>query len=207
MTEILCQLLVSDINYGVEYKYLAPTPPRTRHHGRRRPGSSGHYKWSLQVVGVCSRSCGGGVQRLVSRCVRRRGGRTAPEHRCDADLRPGDRTVACNRSPCPPAWVPGHWSHCSVSCGHGTQERRASCRQELAGGVTIPVSPDLCPDSGDSGLVTRRQCDMGECSDLRHDVMATQPQSSADHDWVAQSWSPCSVSCGQGVMERQVRLS
>ena len=167
------------------------------------------------MLGGCSRSCGGGVQTLVPSCVSRRGARTAPDWRCDPGSRPSQRTAPCGRSPCPPAWSVGDWSRCSVTCGQGTQERSVRCRQELAGGVSIPVSASLCP--GADSLVTTRHCGMGDCGHSS-DVMATQPAADqpdqrrtdltlagGQPDWVSQSWGQCSVSCGQGVRERQVR--
>ena len=139
---------MADINHGVEYKFLAPIPPKNsnRRHsrGRRRHHSDG-YKWRMKMLGQCSRSCGGGSQTLVPQCVMTGVSRVVPDTRCDQAHRPVSRSVPCNRQPCPADWSAGDWGTCSVTCGPGVQERRVTCRQELAGGVSIPVSSELCP--------------------------------------------------------------
>ena len=39
-------------------------------------------------------------------------------------------------------WVTGSWGRCGDTCA---QTRELTCRQQLAGGVSIPVSRELCP--------------------------------------------------------------
>ena len=124
--------------------------------------------------------------------------------------------MACNRQPCPAAWVAGSWGRCGDTCA---QTREVSCRQQLAGGVSIPVSRELCPAPAPASA---RPCEQSACpqeeeaapapAPKQPDVMATQPQpralpghtAPAPTDWVAQGWGPCSVTCGHGVKERQV---
>ena len=163
--------MVSDINHGVEYKFLAPVPRATDrhksrgrpHHGRRRH-RGGQYTWRMKMLGGCSRSCGGGVQTLVATCLRSGVTRVVPDTRCDAGTRPMPRTEPCNRQPCPADWSVGDWGTCSVTCGsNGFQERRLTCRQQLAGDVSIPVAMELCPALNDQAPVTRRQCSLPDC--------------------------------------------
>ena len=81
--------------------------------------------------------------------------RVVPDTKCDVNSRPMPRSVPCNRKPCPADWVTGEWSTCSTTCGPGVQERRVTCRQELAGGVSVPVFSQLCPGDGNHSIVTR----------------------------------------------------
>jgi len=164
-------LLVADINHGVEYKFYAPMKRRQsgRRHGRghRKHGVGGHsggYKWSMKQLDQCSRSCGGGTQTLVAQCVIKGVARVVPDTKCDVNSRPMPRSVPCNRKPCPADWVTGEWSTCSTTCGPGVQERRVTCRQELAGGVSVPVFSQLCPGDGNHSLVTRRNCIVKDCA-------------------------------------------
>ena len=98
------------------------------------------------------------------------------------------------------AWSQGDWGTCSATCGsHGFQERKLTCRQQLAGDVSIPVASELCPNK--QSHVTRRQCSLPDCpsddatktrdevtnthvDDKRtletRNVMATQPSSAAE---------------------------
>ena len=106
------------------------------------------------------------------------------------------------------------WGRCDDTCA---QTREVTCRQQLAGGVSIPVSRELCPAPAPASA---RPCEQSACQQKaapapapeQRDVMATQPQPRAlpahpapATDWAAQPWGPCSVSCGHGVKERQVR--
>ena len=196
---------MSDINYGVEYKFLAPVEKKSRHgtrKGKERGQERGkeRYRWTMKILGPCSSSCGGGHQTLVAECVG--GHRVVPDTRC-AGPRPGVRTVRCGVTPCPAGWQADQWGPCSVTCGRGRQQRSVTCRQQLSPSVSIPVSASLCEAESPPPGLTERSCDM-RCEDS--DVMATQPLP-APTDWVTQPWGPCSVSCGAGVRERRVHCA
>ena len=197
---------MSDINYGVEYKFLAPLEKKSRHGARRgRARGKERYRWTMKILGPCSSSCGGGSQTVVAECVR--GGRVVPDSRCSGD-RPGVRTVRCGTRPCPAGWQPGEWGPCSVSCGQGLQRRSINCRQQLSQSVSIPVSASLCEALPPPVEMTERKCEVScqETEVVESDVMATQPQP-LKTDWVIQPWGPCSVSCGGGVRERRIHCA
>ena len=87
--------MVTDINQGVEYRYLAPLqePRRHRHQRQQQQEQEPQHRWRVKLLGGCSRSCGGGVQATVAACVRvtRGSSRHVPDSRCPADTRPPAR--------------------------------------------------------------------------------------------------------------------
>ncbi|KAL6470226.1 hypothetical protein MHYP_G00213450 [Metynnis hypsauchen] len=108
----------------------------------------------------CSKSCGKtGTQTRPVRCVRPQldgTQKTINSKYCNDDRPEGRRS--CNRHLCPAQWRTGPWSHCSVTCGNGTQERQVMCSTpDNAIGVCLDTKPEnirkcqLMPCSGDKG--------------------------------------------------------
>jgi len=164
------ELLVSDINRGVEYRYMVPIsgedeladivkPQRTVGHKRRH--EKRQYRWTLKTLTQCSRTCGGGHQRTIALCVKKSGHRVVPDRKCEEWNKPAPRTIRCNRNPCPADWIAGEWGECSTSCGEGVQERRVACRQELSESLSIPVAEELCNNG--HNFVTDRKCYVKAC--------------------------------------------
>ena len=97
-----------------------------------------------------------------------------PDRKCDERNKPSERSVRCNRQPCPGNWVAGEWGSCSVNCGEGIQTRRVACRQELAEGLSIPVTEELC--SGSHNMITQRKCYARACklNEKQNTILASQ---------------------------------
>ncbi|XP_011609041.2 A disintegrin and metalloproteinase with thrombospondin motifs 2-like isoform X2 [Takifugu rubripes] len=93
----------------------------------------------------CSKACGKtGLQIRTVSCVQpSEDNTTRPIHNkhCN-DNRPESRR-ACNRQPCPTQWRVGPWSQCSVTCGNGTQQRKALCHtRDNTIGLCLDSKPD-----------------------------------------------------------------
>ncbi|XP_056022833.1 ADAMTS-like protein 3 isoform X3 [Ostrea edulis] len=146
-------------------------------------------QFEYRIVGMtpCSRSCLGGVQETIIRCVNIHNGSSVDERYCsNARLIPIDRRV-CNDINCPQRWKIGDFGMCSVSCGGGIMHRDVECIQEFAAGYRNVIHlPDyMC----EQPIPTRnRKCNNVDCNS----------------EWMAGAWSQCSVTCGSGYQWRDV---
>ncbi|XP_063229070.1 protein madd-4 [Bacillus rossius redtenbacheri] len=141
------------------------------------------YHWEETASSLCSVTCGGGYKMSTPVCRNRVSGQAAQEELCDASLRPDPQVVQCNGHPCPAKWAIAEWGPCSASCGGGARLRQVHCAQE-ANGTKLKVPDHLC-----HGRKPRHQESCGQ-----EDCPA----------WITDSWSGCSVSCGEGYQARGV---
>uniref|UniRef100_A0A915PCQ4 Apple domain-containing protein n=1 Tax=Setaria digitata TaxID=48799 RepID=A0A915PCQ4_9BILA len=82
--------------------------------------------------------------------------------------------ITCKHLPECPSWTQwGHWSSCSVTCGHGQENRQRSCLPADMKCVGPEMEFRFCQDS---------VCPYWD-------------------EW--SSWSGCSVTCGSGIQERR----
>ncbi|XP_062325813.1 A disintegrin and metalloproteinase with thrombospondin motifs 9 [Osmerus eperlanus] len=139
-------------------------------------------QWVYGHWGECTKPCGGGIKTRLVVCQRPNGERFN-DLSCEILDKPPDREQ-CNTQSCPssPHWSTDPWSSCSASCGKGFKERKVSC---------VTRSGRLVPDENCLHLPSKpkkqRNCRGSRCS-----------------KWKPGSWGECSVSCGNGIQQREV---
>ncbi|MGH0146057.1 UNVERIFIED_CONTAM: hypothetical protein FKN15_007600 [Acipenser sinensis] len=126
-----------------------------------------------------------GVQKTTYICVDASTKGAVEETHCGGPPQPPVKQEPCSPRPCPPSWQVGEFSPCSATCGTGVRERLLHCVRRHKG-LTSKLPPSKCPP--ESALHTSESCTLEPC-----------PAS-----WRSRARSPCSVSCGGGVQQRDV---
>uniref|UniRef100_A0AAV2LGY8 PLAC domain-containing protein n=1 Tax=Knipowitschia caucasica TaxID=637954 RepID=A0AAV2LGY8_KNICA len=145
------------------------------------------YEWALKSWSQCSKPCGGGIQYTKYGCRRKSDSRLVHRNFCETSKKPKPIRKRCNSQECsPPTWVAESWGPCSKSCGKlGYQTRVVQCMQPLLNNTQRPVHSKHCPPERPD---PRRACNQSLCP----------------AQWRTGAWSQCSVSCGEGIQQRQV---
>lgn len=172
------QVLSQQTNPGIKYEYLLPTSLATSEetsevdyfssgednmplnyklkaaNSQSNTTSTGRRKRKLawKVIGFtpCSKSCGGGSQQPIIRCVRGEPTKAYSPKKCAHMKKPvvNESLMKCNSQPCPAFWKMGEWNGCR--CGEfdekTNQTREVKCVQELISGVVIQVNSGACID-------------------------------------------------------------
>ncbi|KAM4612370.1 ADAMTS-like protein 1 isoform 2-T3 [Polymixia lowei] len=163
------------------------------------------HRWRETDFFPCSVTCGGGYQLTSAECFDLRSGRVVVDQYCHyypENVKPKPKLQECNMDPCLasdgykqimpydlyhplPRWESSPWTACSTSCGGGIQSRLVSCVEEDMQGVITPAEEWKCLYSPKTAIL--QPCNNFDCP-----------------TWLAQEWSPCTVTCGQGLRYRVV---
>ncbi|XP_053321867.1 ADAMTS-like protein 1 [Spea bombifrons] len=163
------------------------------------------HRWRETDFFPCSVSCGGGYQLTSAECYDLRSGRVVADQYCHyypENVKPKPKLQECNMDPCLasdgykqimpydlyhplPRWESTPWTACSSSCGGGIQSRSVSCVEEDIHGQVSSVEEWKCMYTPKMPIV--QPCNIFDCP-----------------KWLAQEWSPCTVTCGHGLRYRVV---
>uniref|UniRef100_A0A8C6CJH8 ADAMTS like 1 n=1 Tax=Moschus moschiferus TaxID=68415 RepID=A0A8C6CJH8_MOSMO len=144
-------------------------------------------------------------QLTSAECYDLRSNRVVADQYCQyypENVKPKPKLQECNLDPCPasdgykqimpydiyhplPRWEATPWTACSSSCGGGIQSRAVSCVEEDIQGHVSSAEEWKCMYT--PKMPTVQPCNIFDCP-----------------KWLAQEWSPCTVTCGQGLRYRVV---
>ncbi|XP_063044170.1 ADAMTS-like protein 3 isoform X2 [Engraulis encrasicolus] len=150
----------------------SPAPPQ---------GGDGQHgpQWGYRTFSPCSKSCGGGTQTFVARCLN--GGKVVSSGLCDSASRPRVMMRVCNPEPCGVRWEVSQWSRCSATCGVGLQIRQVHCVQS------------------DRDKMADKDCKESKPSEVQACYQVDCPPA-----WETEAWQKCSHTCGGGKQSRKV---
>uniref|UniRef100_A0AAR2JEP4 Peptidase M12B domain-containing protein n=1 Tax=Pygocentrus nattereri TaxID=42514 RepID=A0AAR2JEP4_PYGNA len=178
----------------------------SRHQKQRRCRGGRCPKWKTSAWGECSASCGAGVQQREVYCQIGDQHRT-PDSGCSRSPRPPS-TQTCRLEDCPAhyRWSQGEWQACSETCGSGRRRRTVVCLDHNE----QEVHEMYCSDHerpADTELCNIQPCEFiwitGDWTEVRTETEAGRIKMFCLMSMYVHL--QCSVSCGEGWMERSVQ--
>lgn len=185
------------------------------------------FSWKVVKFAACSKTCGGGIQSPIIKCVREGSTKMSPPKKCVNLNKPvvNESQLKCNTQPCPAYWKTSEWTECN--CGaedeSSIQTRDIRCVQELTqdriiqvhDGACLADSPDVdqpcdCPAPVSSPVEERTPSPSRPFSIIRHPSRNQNGTTSHRRHkkagtWLTAEWMErCSTECGTGVQHRSI---
>jgi hypothetical protein len=114
------------------------------------------FFWKTIAYTECNKSCGGGIQYPIIRCVRgdEKNMKIYSKKKCAhlKNVTISENSIKCNNHPCPAFWKLSNWSNSKcedfskISLDKSLKSREVKCVQELISGVVIQVNAGACSD-------------------------------------------------------------
>uniref|UniRef100_A0A8C7ZK55 ADAM metallopeptidase with thrombospondin type 1 motif, 9 n=1 Tax=Oryzias sinensis TaxID=183150 RepID=A0A8C7ZK55_9TELE len=167
--------------------------------------------WSTDPWSSCSASCGDGVQQREVSC-HDEGHRSPLETGCTQRSRPPS-SQSCRVADCPSRyrWKEGEWQTCSATCGRGYRQRLVYCSEVHLENNNYEYSHQSLSNCPGSPPESYMPCNLIPCpptQEWRVGIWGEVRKKMANARDLTVLWSlpllQCSVSCGDGVMERMV---
>ncbi|KYO47658.1 A disintegrin and metalloproteinase with thrombospondin motifs 4 [Alligator mississippiensis] len=154
----------------------ATKPPESRH-----CDSGPCPLWNYGNWGECTQTCGDGIKTRLVIC-QLPNGQMLSDQNCELLDKP-PHIAQCNVHSCPGdvSWHRGPWKSCSVSCGKGLKYRDVHCVNSFQ----VKLEEENCRHLRKPR--THKVCRTGRCP-----------------AWKANRWMECSVTCGEGIQQREV---
>ncbi|XP_073823573.1 thrombospondin type 1 domain containing lonely heart isoform X2 [Musca autumnalis] len=224
------------VNPGIKYEYLLPITSDSEENevsvetdgflksandeaiiNANRPVRKRRYNWKVVGFSACSKSCGGGMQQPIIKCVRENPLRYYSQRRCAHSDKPmiNENLLRCNTQPCPAFWRVEDWGECR--CHHsegGVREREINCVQELASGVVVHVDAAACMEEKP---VAKKPCDCPKnrrrSNTARYSMHGLRANATHANNkkadkagvWLMSDWNQyCSSECGPGTEYRTI---
>nr|XP_006823538.1 PREDICTED: A disintegrin and metalloproteinase with thrombospondin motifs 20-like [Saccoglossus kowalevskii] len=151
------------------------------------------YQYEYGTWGICSQTCGTGIQARSITCKRIADSVVVPESNCvDQGLIRDSATQTCNMGDCPGTtfyeYYTTQWGTCSLTCGGGTQSRTIYCAVAGTNGQSSAAESNCLQQ----GLV--KPSDAQFCN--------TQSCTTSTYEYRSLNWQPCTVTCGGGTQTR-----
>lgn len=106
------------------------------------------FSWKVVKFAACSKTCGGGIQAPIIKCVREGSTKISPPKKCVNLNKPvvNENQLRCNTKPCPAYWKTSDWSECvcTEEDKASIQTREVRCVQELTNDRVIQVHEGAC---------------------------------------------------------------
>ncbi|GFN84331.1 A disintegrin and metalloproteinase with thrombospondin motifs 9 [Plakobranchus ocellatus] len=144
-----------------------------------------NFKWMNLGWGDCSATCNG-MRRSKIQCVREDDNLIVSKKQCRSQIKPGRLTERCNTN-CQLSWQTVRAEECPVRCGWGVRRQLVHCMKKTGWDQAEIVSDQDC-----QYVYGAKPSQYVRCQGLCLPV-----------SWSYSNWSACSVTCGDGVQERQ----